>query len=114
MNTLDGAIADGTFVTAEGKVPVGPFAPRPAVVFGFRPEDARIVDPAGADLRAAVYACELTGNETIVTLQMGKAQVVVKMDKNYEVPVDTIVGVSVESGKLRLFDPASGERIAAS
>ena len=108
MNTLVGTIEDGAFVTAEGKVPVGPFAPRPAVVFGFRPEDARIVDPAGADLRAAVYACELTGNETIVTLQMGKAQVVVKMDKNYDVPVDTVVGVAVDRAKLCLFDP--GER----
>jgi multiple sugar transport system ATP-binding protein len=111
MNTLDGAIADGAFVNAEGKVPVGAFAPRPAVVFGFRPEDARVVDPAGADLRAAVYACELTGNETIVTLQMGKAQTVVKMDKNFDVPVDTIVGVTVDRAKLCLFDPASGERI---
>jgi multiple sugar transport system ATP-binding protein len=111
MNTLDGAIADGAFVTAEGKVPVGPFAPRPAVVFGFRPEDARIVDPAGADFRGAVYACELTGNETIVTLQMGKAQTVVKMDKNYDVPADTVVGVTVDRAKLCLFDPASGERI---
>jgi len=113
MNTLEGSIADGTFVTTEGKVPVGAFAPRPAVVFGFRPEDARIVDPAGADLRAAVYACELTGNETIVTLQMGKAQTVVKMDKNYDVPADTVVGVTVDRAKVCLFDPASGERIAA-
>jgi multiple sugar transport system ATP-binding protein len=113
MNTLDGAIADGAFVAAEGKVPVGNFAPRPAVVFGFRPEDARLVDPAGADLQATVYACELTGNETIVTVKIGKAQAVVKMDKNYDVPVDTSVGIAIDRAKLRLFDPASGERIAA-
>ena len=113
MNTLEGAIADGAFITAEGKVRVGNVAPRPAVVFGFRPEDARLVDPAGADLRASVYACELTGNETIVTVQLGKTQAVVKMDKNYDMPVDTSVGIAIDSGKLRLFDSATGDRIAA-
>ena len=46
MNMLEGAIADGAFVVPEGRVAVGAFAPRPAAVFGFRPEDARIVDPA--------------------------------------------------------------------
>jgi multiple sugar transport system ATP-binding protein len=113
MNTLDGSVADGAVVTASGKVPAAGFAPRPAVVFGFRPEDARIVDPAEADLRGTVYACELTGNETIVTLQMGKAQTVVKMDKNYDVPADTPVGITIDRAKVCLFDPASGERIRA-
>ncbi|HET7717880.1 MAG TPA: ABC transporter ATP-binding protein [Bauldia sp.] len=113
MNTLEGSIADGAFISPEGKVPVGGFAPRSSVVFGFRPEDARIVDPATADFRATVYACELTGNETIVTLQMAKAQAVVKMDKNYDVPVDAAVGIAVDRAKLCLFDPATGDRIAA-
>ena len=113
MNTLEGSVADGAVVTATGKVPAAGFAPRPSVVFGFRPEDARIVDPAEADLRGSVYACELTGNETIVTVQMGKAQTVVKMDKNYDVAADTPVGVTVDRAKLCLFDPASGERIRA-
>ena len=81
-------------------------------MFGFRPEDARLVDPADADLRATVYASEFTGNETIVTVQLGKTQVVVKMDKNYDMPVDTSVGIAIDSGKLRLFDAATGDRIA--
>ncbi len=35
------------------------------------------------------------------------------MDKNYEVPVDTGVGIAIDRSKLSLFDPATGERIAA-
>ena len=113
MNTLEGSIADGAFVADHGKVPVDDIAPRPSVVFGFRPEDSRIVEPEGADFRGSIYACELTGNETIVTVQLGKVQAVVKMDKNYDVRADTPVGITIDRGKVRLFDPASGNRVTA-
>jgi multiple sugar transport system ATP-binding protein len=112
MNTLEGTISDGAFVLPEGRVAVGRHAPRSAVVFGFRPEDARIVDPAGAELKATIYASELTGNETVVTCQVGAAQVVVKTDKNFDTPVDTAIGLVVDPSKLCLFDADSGDRIA--
>jgi multiple sugar transport system ATP-binding protein len=113
MNTLTGTIADGSFSVAEGRVAIGQYAPRDVAIFGFRPEDARIVDLAAADLKATVYACELTGNETIVTCRIGKAQVVVKMDKNFDVPVDSAVGIGIDRAKLSLFDPVSGDKIHA-
>ena len=113
MNTIPGEIADGAFVTAEGRVPIGAFAPRKNVIFGFRPEDARIVAPAEGDIRGLVYACELTGNETIVTVEVGKGQCVVKMDKNYDVPADTPVGIAIDRDKIRMFDEAKGDRLAA-
>jgi multiple sugar transport system ATP-binding protein len=114
MNTLPGAIEDGAFVTAAGRVPVAGHAPRPAAVFGFRPEDARIVAPDEADLRATIYACELTGNETAVTCAVGEAQVVVKMDKSFDLAPDTPVGLAVDRAKLCLFDAATGERLVGS
>jgi multiple sugar transport system ATP-binding protein len=113
MNTLEGAIADGEFVSPDGKVPVGSFAPRGGVIFGFRPEDSRIVDPSEGDVRGTIYACELTGNETIVTVQVGKAQVVVKMDKNYEVRANTPVGIAIDRVKVCLFDKDKGDRLHA-
>ncbi len=111
MNTLTGAIADGAFVMPEGRVDLAGHAPRDPVVFGFRPEDARIVDPAAADIRATVYACELMGNETAVTCQIGKVQVVVKMDKDFDVAADTPVGIAIDRAKLCVFDATTGERI---
>ena len=113
MNTIPGEIADGAFVTADGRVPIGDFAPRKNVIFGFRPEDARIVEPADGDIRGLIYACELTGNETIVTVQVGKGQTVVKMDKNYDVPADTPVGIAIDRDKIRMFDEVKGDRLAA-
>ena len=35
------------------------------------------------------------------------------MDKNFDLPVDTSVGIAIDRGKLRLFDADTGDRIAA-
>jgi multiple sugar transport system ATP-binding protein len=111
MNTLAGSIVEGAFALEQGSISVGRFAPRSSVVLGFRPEDARIVPPDGGDLRATVFACELTGNETIVTCEIGSVQVVVQMGKDFDLPVDSVVGINVEPGKVCPFDPDTGERL---
>ena len=82
-------------------------------ILGFRPEDATIVDPAQGDLRAAVFSCELTGNETIVTCSIGETQAIVKMDKDFDIAVDAQVGIKINGRKACLFDPDSGDRIRA-
>jgi multiple sugar transport system ATP-binding protein len=113
MNTIRGALRDGSFVLPEGRIDVGTYAPASDVILGFRPEDARIMVPGAGCLNATVFACELTGNETIVTCSVGDAQVVVKMDKDFEVALDAPVGVQINNRKACLFDPASGDRIRA-
>ena len=112
MNTLTGPIEDGAFILPEGRVPVGAVGAQREAVFGFRPEDARIVAPDAADLEARVFACELTGNETIVTCNVGRTPIVVKMDKNYDIRAGTPVGIAIDREKVCLFDGASGERLA--
>jgi multiple sugar transport system ATP-binding protein len=112
MNTLRGGVADGSFVVPEGRVAIAhPVAGRD-VIFGFRPEDAAIVDPAAADLRATVFSCEQTGNETIVTCTVGSGQAIVKMDKDFDVAIDTPVGIRIDGRKASLFDPETGDRLA--
>jgi multiple sugar transport system ATP-binding protein len=113
MNTIRGAVADGHFMLPEGRLAIGPYAPANDLILGFRPEDARVVAPESGDLKATVFACELTGNETIVTCSLGDTQVVVKMDKDFEVAIDVPVGIKIDPRKACLFDPASGERVRA-
>ena len=112
MNTLPGSIADGAIVLEGGRIPIDGFAPRAAAVFGFRPEDAHVTSPGDADLRATIYASELTGNETVVTCQVDGEQVVVKTDKSFDLPPDTPIGLSIDRAKLRVFDAETGDRIA--
>ena len=111
MNFIEGDIEDGHFVCAHGKVPAGLIAPRKGVTLGFRPEDARIADPAGAQLAAKVYSTEMTGNETIVTCSLLKDPILVKAGKDYDAPIDSTVHVAVDASKICLFDTTSGQRI---
>jgi|UPI000489A6BB multiple sugar transport system ATP-binding protein len=113
MNTIEGSVVDGTFVLPEGKVAIGRYAPGADLILGFRPEDTTIVAPGTGDLNATVFACELTGNETIVTCTVGKTQLIVQMDKDFEVPIDAPVGIKIDPRKACLFDPRTGERVRA-
>jgi multiple sugar transport system ATP-binding protein len=111
MNTVPGTVADGGFRVAQGGFAVGNYAPRERVILGFRPEDATIVDPTQGDLKATVFSCELTGNETIVTCTIGGTQAIVKMDKDFDIGVDAQVGIRITGRKACLFDSDSGDRI---
>jgi multiple sugar transport system ATP-binding protein len=111
MNFIQGDIEDGHFVCAHGKVPAGRLAPRAGVTLGFRPEDARIVEPGDAQLSAKVYSTEMTGNETIVACSLSKTLMLVKAGKDYDAPIDAAVHVAVDTAKICLFDTNSGQRI---
>jgi multiple sugar transport system ATP-binding protein len=113
MNTIEGAVEDGKFVVPEGRIAIGNPAARNGLILGFRPEDAKLVAPEAGDLKAPVFACELTGNETIVTCTVGTTQVIVQMDKDFDVAVDAIVGIKIDPRKICLFDPESGNRVRA-
>jgi multiple sugar transport system ATP-binding protein len=111
MNFIAGDIVDGDFCCAHGKVPAGRVAPRRGVTLGFRPEDARIAEPGGAQLAATVYSTEMTGHETIVTCSLAKQPILVKAGKDYDAPINAPVHVAIDPAKICLFDTASGERI---
>ena len=111
MNFIEGAVADGAFVSAHGKVPAGRVAPRRNVTLGFRPEDARIADATGAQLSGTVYSTEMTGNETIVTCSAGKDIILVKAGKDFDAPINAPIHLAVDPAKICLFESESGERI---
>ena len=83
------------------------------VVMGFRPEDAQIVDPGRGLFDATVFAAELTGDVTLVTVNVGTESLSVKMPKEYDVGFDSAVAVRFPLDRGFLFDAASGERLAA-
>jgi multiple sugar transport system ATP-binding protein len=111
MNMVPGAVADGAFRTAAGSVKVNGQAPQARAILGFRAEDCRIVAPEAGDLKATVFACEMTGNESIVTCLLGEDQVVVKMEKDFEVASDVPVGIGIDPAHVCLFDAGSGLRL---
>ena len=122
MNFIRGSIENGRFesgggvsVAVEGEGGAGAAVrDGAAVVMGFRPEDARVAEP-GTDLfDATVYAAELTGDVTLVTVALGgDASVAIKMPKEYDVDFDRKVAVGFPLERGFLFDAASGDRLPA-
>jgi multiple sugar transport system ATP-binding protein len=113
MNFVEGSIEDGAFVCANGRVPLTGVAPRTEVIYGFRPEHARICAPEEAQLTGTVFSTEMTGNETIVTCTVGSGMVIVKADKDFDIAMDETVHIAGDASKACVFDSASGERLRA-
>ncbi len=113
MNLVHGRIDNRRFECDGIRLPLeGEVATRNAVI-GFRPEDAEIVDPGTGLFDATVYAAELTGDVTLVTISLGEESLAVKMSKEYEVDFDSRVAVRFPPDRGFLFDAGSGERIDA-
>ena len=126
MNFIRGSIENGRFesgggggvsVPIEGAGGAGAGAgvkDGAAAVMGFRPEDAEVTDPGTGLFDAPVYAAELTGDVTLVTVALGDdASIAIKMPKEYDVDFDRKVAVGFPLDRGFLFDAASGDRLPA-
>jgi multiple sugar transport system ATP-binding protein len=113
MNFIEGGIAGGRFESQGVSLPLEGTDGTGAAVMGFRPEDAEIVEPGAGLFDATVFAAELTGDVTLVTLSLGEASLAVKMPKEYDVDFDRTVAVRFPLTRGFMFDAASGARLPA-
>ncbi|MGR3291143.1 MAG: TOBE domain-containing protein [Paracoccaceae bacterium] len=86
------------------------------VVLGFRPEDAELEDAelVGAGkgrFDATIYTVEHTGEQTLVTIQVARKQLAVKMPKDFEANTNSTVGVQFDPSAGYFFDQSDGARI---
>ncbi|MEZ5933612.1 MAG: ABC transporter ATP-binding protein [Alphaproteobacteria bacterium] len=110
MNFLHGRIENGRFVSEGVSLPLAGSPQNRDAVLGFRPEDAVLTDPGSGLFDATVFAAELTGDVTLVTITVGEASLSVKMPKDYDVDFDSRIAVTFPAAKGFLFDAQSGER----
>jgi multiple sugar transport system ATP-binding protein len=118
MNIVAGTLrrnAGQAWVEAEGGVrwpaQAGPGVDGRAVVYGVRPEHLGLGGGSDA-VPAEVIVVEPTGAETELLVQAGAAQVMVVIHGRTAVKPGDKVGLTVESGAVHLFDPASGRSLA--
>jgi multiple sugar transport system ATP-binding protein len=114
MNLVPGRLAGGVF-TAPGVQIEGFAIPDvDAVVLGVRPEDLSVL-PAGDTARAAVaaevFAFELTGDATLVTIKLGELMVTAKAGKDYRSAMGARVGFAVDAARCHLFDARTQLRV---
>ncbi len=110
MNLIEGKIENGTFSAPGTQIP-GLNAPDGNVTLGFRAEDAA-VSPENAQISQPIYAQELLGDATMITVKVGATLVSVKTDKNFRAGIGDHISISVPAEICHLFDARTGAQIA--
>ena len=124
MNFLDAVIAeeDGKFLARTcgssitlpermGKDVLGPYVGK-TVVLGIRPEDVEPAVGPGCDLDASIEIAELMGAEIHLHLDCQGAKLVVRAPSTYPGRVGDAARLSLNKGKIHLFDKETEQAIA--
>ncbi|WDD93588.1 ABC transporter ATP-binding protein [Burkholderia sp. FERM BP-3421] len=101
LNRVAGAWRDGALVTEGGALALE----RPADEVFFRPEDARLADPAHAALRGAIAGCAFLGDRTRLTIEQAAPDpLVVDVPGRIELARGTAVGLAIDAAGLITLD----------
>jgi multiple sugar transport system ATP-binding protein len=111
MNVVHGGLEGSNFMTRSGKVEVPVSGKLEKAILGVRPEDCAVVATSKGNLKAEIYAVELIGDHTLVTVQAGQDMLTVKAPKDFTGNTGEAVGISMSKERLFVFDAGSGARV---
>ncbi len=112
MNFLEGRVENGRFVNEGVSLPLAGDPDNRDAVLGFRPEDASLGEAGSGLFDATVFAAELTGDVTLVTITVGETHLSVKMPKEYDVDFDSRIAIHFGASNGFFFDKHTGERLS--
>ena len=110
MNLLEGSMEDGKFMHSGFSVKAG-FGSNQDVTLGIRPEDLELTSAENTDCSGRVYSFELTGESTLITVQLADDRLTIRGPNEYRVAIDETVGIRFNLEKCYLFDSESKQRI---
>jgi len=111
MNLIEGHIAGWRFEAPGLSLPVEA-GERGDVVLGIRPEDLELTTTETTPIRGKLYALELTGEATLVTLREGPTSICARGPAEFEAAIDTPCALAPRPGaRIHLFDKTTGQRI---
>jgi multiple sugar transport system ATP-binding protein len=111
MNVVKGSLEGKNFMVNGAKIPSPVGGKIARAVLGVRPEDCSVVAPAKGAIKGDVYATELIGDHTLVTLKAGSDMLTVKAAKDFTAKVGERAGVTFSTEHLYVFDESNGQRI---
>jgi ABC-type sugar transport system ATPase subunit len=124
MNFLDAEVAraNGQVVARSDSAVQVPLAPELAdrlslngaarpVALGIRPEHLTIGPPDQSHVRGEVYMVEPMGREQVVDVKIGEHSLQALAPATLAVRIGEPIGLTFDTAKLHLFDPAAGERL---
>jgi multiple sugar transport system ATP-binding protein len=111
MNIVKGALEGGNFLVQGSKIASPVKGKVTNAIMGVRPEDCNITSAAKGAIKGEVYATELIGDHTLVTLKVNGEYLAVKAAKDFVAKLGEVVGVSFAKDSMYLFDAVSGARV---
>ena len=113
MNLVAGQLTKGVF-TQKGLTIKGLQGPDGTAILGFRAEDVNLSLKTG-ELQSEVYAFELLGDATMVTVRIGNGDdtslVSIKAPKEFRTAIGETINVSINAKLCHLFDGSTGDRL---
>ncbi|MBP0591249.1 ABC transporter ATP-binding protein [Paraburkholderia sp. LEh10] len=110
MNFLRGNLANNRFGT-EGLALNADIGYQGAATLGVRPEECALVAAGEGIGLGRIYSVELIGDHSLVTLNVGEQQVVVKVSNMFSGEIGAEVGLRVNVERVYFFDQQTGGRI---
>ena len=110
MNLIPGSLQEGIFHHSEFSLKTAR-GDHEKCVMGIRPEDLAITSPGDGIFSGQVYSFELTGESTLITLQMGQERIIVRGSKDFRVEIDEKMGIVLNSDNYFLFDAETQQRL---
>jgi len=110
MNFLRGTLANGRF-DAPGVALEADVNHQGEATLGVRPEECALVAAGEGQVRGRIYSVELIGDHSLVTINTGEQQVVVKVSNTFAGEIGREAGVRVNRERVYFFDRQSGQRI---
>ncbi len=110
MNVVHGSLEGSTFKTTGAAISVPVSGSVPKAILGARPEDCTVVAPGTGHLDAEIYAVELIGDHTLVTVKTGQDMLTVKASKDFTGNIGSNIGITAAKDRLFVFDAATGAR----
>ena len=113
MNLVAGDVENGVFIAPGVRLPGFSALNQRGVVLGARAEDLSVVASEPAPINGEVFAFELTGDATLVTLQVGSSaiRITAKAGKNYRAATGQKLGLQADAARCFLFDATTQARI---
>ncbi|WEX74838.1 ABC transporter ATP-binding protein [Sinorhizobium numidicum] len=111
MNCVRGTLDGNLFIAGGTKIRVPVMGKVAEAVLGVRPEDCAVTAPEDADMNGNVYAIELIGDHTLVTVKTESDMLTVKAAKDFSAKVGNAVGVRLSKDHLYLFEAEDGVRL---
>jgi multiple sugar transport system ATP-binding protein len=77
-------------------------------VIGLRPEQVLIFkEKKEGSIEGKVYACQAAGSETLITVQAGNCEFLVKQMGIHKYKMNSMIYINIDSEKMNVYDEAS-------